>query len=305
MKIQAPMIKKNINQKLLLQNSVVTVNENFEDCYFRNLLAYLKNNIKKKTNQAVLNDFNLDRNKNNNVMGNNFIKIFLNFIIMYLLLNLISSHQLSFAMMIFISSINIYLLNFFYHLGNFCYFYPSFQKSYHRFNNFISIATKKPKHNSHTTSVIKEIKIINCTFSIKNKIIFRNFNLSVSGHNLLIGNNGSGKSTLLSLLNLKYQNYHGIINIDHINLKDYDINLWQKQCVYVSVNSNVMYGTILENLFSFSITKEKFQILKELQIEKLLLKFNLKLNDYCQNNSKNLSQGQKQIIVFLSLFFNN
>ncbi|WP_342267102.1 hypothetical protein [Spiroplasma endosymbiont of Villa modesta] len=76
-----------------------------------------------------------------------------------------------------------------------------------------------------------------------------------------------------------------------------------KKCIYLHSNSIIHNGTVLENILSFNITKEKLINFQKLGFNDLLGSLGLTTFYYCQEYGANLSQGQKQIIIFLSLFF--
>jgi ABC-type bacteriocin/lantibiotic exporter with double-glycine peptidase domain len=61
---------------------------------------------------------------------------------------------------------------------------------------------------------------------------------------------------------------------------------------------------VLENIFSFQFNDQKLKIFYEYGFYHYLKEFELNINKYCYDNGQNLSKGQRQIISFLSLFFN-
>ncbi|WP_342274761.1 ATP-binding cassette domain-containing protein [Spiroplasma endosymbiont of Phycita roborella] len=121
---------------------------------------------------------------------------------------------------------------------------------------------------------------------------------------MIIGPSGIGKTTLLSLLIQKYVPFQGKILINNeIGLDNISYEFWQKKCIYLHSNSIIHNGTVLENILSFNIIKEKLINFQKLGFNDLLGSLGLTTFYYCQEYGANLSQGQKQIIIFLSLFF--
>ncbi len=55
-----------------------------------------------------------------------------------------------------------------------------------------------------------------------------------------------------------------------------------------------MPGTVLENILSFNITKEKLINFQKLGFNDLLISLGLTTFYYCQEYGTNLSQGQKK-----------
>lgn len=77
----------------------------------------------------------------------------------------------------------------------------------------------------------------------------------------------------------------------------------KKTCVYINSNSVIHEGTILENILSFNSNEEKIINFQRLKFNDILISLDLTPFYYCQEYGSNLSQGQRQVIIFLSLFF--
>ena len=63
-----------------------------------------------------------------------------------------------------------------------------------------------------------------------------------------VGSSGSGKSTIMKLLLRLYDVSNGMIKIDNIDLKEYDIQWIRRQICSVEQEPNVFSGTIKENI---------------------------------------------------------
>lgn len=122
---------------------------------------------------------------------------------------------------------------------------------------------------------------------------------------LLYGKNGIGKTTFLKLLSGFYKPSQGKIFIGSKNLKEaLNEELLSSQIFFLSSTPFIYSGTVLENIFSFSITDKKEKLFYSLQLDKIFLFIKLDINSFVLRNGENLSSGQKQIISFCSLFFN-
>lgn len=79
---------------------------------------------------------------------------------------------------------------------------------------------------------IQKIELINLSYKYNNKknYVLKNINmiLTINSHIALIGENGSGKTTLIKLIIGLYENYEGEIFVNDINLKNIDIDDYQK-----------------------------------------------------------------------------
>lgn len=64
----------------------------------------------------------------------------------------------------------------------------------------------------------------------------------------LVGENGSGKTTLVKLLMNFYQAEKGEILLNNYNIKDIDLEALRDKIAYISQETFLFSGTILENL---------------------------------------------------------
>ncbi len=299
-----PLVKKELVSKLDLQQQVILSQKSFEDAYFRNLQYHLKKILIKKFNTHVTNYWQL-----NNLIINNssliaFVKNIISFITIYLSLILIFDGKINLSQLIFITSISIYINSFFQNIGNVLIFFPVFIKSFHRFNNFISIKLQYQNKEKSFLKLINQIVIKNCHFKLTNKVIFNDLSLTFKENNIIIGTSDIGKTSLLLLIAKKHLPLKGKILINNeINLDSVTYYSWQKICVYINSNFIIHEGTVLENILSFNSVEEKLINFQSLRFDDILINLDLTPFYYCQEYGSNLSQGQRQVIIFLSLFF--
>lgn len=112
----------------------------------------------------------------------------------------------------------------------------------------------------------------------------------------IIGDSGSGKSTMLNLLMGAFDNYHGSLKVDQIEMKD--------------INSDSLFDEVSlidQNVFLFDASiKDNITMFKDVEEEKLMdaiqkaglseLVKNKGLDFVCGENGNNLSGGEKQRI---------
>lgn len=302
-----PIVKRAIITKLKLQQQIILTKNGFEDAYFRKLHPYLKSMLQTKFNDHLQNDWKLNSLK---ILNNTFVSVIkniVNFITIYLAVILIFTNKINLSQLIFITSINVYLVNFFTNFGNVCIFWPNFTNSQQRIITFFNL-NKKINNESKITILpsITKINITNCHFKLDNKTLFINLNLTLQNTNMILGTSGIGKTSLLMLIANKYILTSGNINInDTIDLQTINQEIWQKTCIYLSSNPYIYHGSVLENILSFSCTNKKLSLWQQIGIDNILQIVNLNSFYICNDYGSNLSQGQKQIIVFCSLFFTN
>lgn len=124
----------------------------------------------------------------------------------------------------------------------------------------------------------------------------------------LSGASGCGKSTILSLIQRHYSPEKGRILFNRTNIEHAKINNLRSMISYVPQSTNMISGSILENL-SLGDTEPNMHKLFELCksvgilefIESLPCGFNTKVNE----NGTNFSGGQKQRIAIVRALYKN
>jgi ATP-binding cassette, subfamily B, bacterial len=174
------------------------------------------------------------------------------------------------------------------------------------------------------------MQLQNVTFSYPNndKIILKDINLNLEKGKsyAFIGPTGEGKSTLVMLMAGLIQPDSGTVNYDGKNIQDYTRYELANKIGYILQDPFLYQGTILDNivygnddfkanrffddyaLTIESLTKPKddeeleaklLDVLTKKELVHLLDRFPEGLKTKVNNNSENISLGQKQIINFL------
>ncbi len=113
----------------------------------------------------------------------------------------------------------------------------------------------------------------------------------------IIGGTGSGKSSLLNMIPRFYDSSQGAIEINGIDIKDYDLNSLREHISLVPQKAELFTGTIKSNLLwgrrsaSYEDMKEAAKASQAMEfIERLPEKFNTEV----AQGGKSLSGGQRQ-----------
>ncbi|BCJ95353.1 ABC transporter [Anaerocolumna cellulosilytica] len=136
--------------------------------------------------------------------------------------------------------------------------YQQAKISINRILNFMNHSTKS-KHNGIQENDFKgDITFHNVNFAYKDKRVLMNINLEALNGKVtnIIGASGSGKTTLINLLMRFWDINSGIITIDGINIKDFNLSYLRNKISVVSQDVIMFDDTILNNL----ILKQKIDM---------------------------------------------
>lgn len=117
----------------------------------------------------------------------------------------------------------------------------------------------------------------------------------------LVGHTGAGKTSVISILNRMYEISSGSIQIDGIDLKDYDIFELRKHIGIVLQDVFLFSGTVLDNitLKNETISLEQVQeTCKSLGIHDFIMKLPDNYYFNVRERGNTLSQGQRQLLSF-------
>jgi len=124
----------------------------------------------------------------------------------------------------------------------------------------------------------------------------------------IVGATGSGKSTIVKLLLKLYDQYEGGISIGGQNIKPLTPNSLRSQISLVPQDISIFEGTIYFNITlgnsSISLTQVE-DAAKQVGLIPLLNSLPNGLNYHLKEKGSNLSEGQKQLIVFARALVKN
>ena len=140
------------------------------------------------------------------------------------------------------------------------------------------------------------IEIIDLNFNYKDKNIFNKFNLNIKNKSFttIIGSNGCGKTTLTKIL-LGVIKTDADIFIDNMKVNNENIASIRSEIGYMFENPNdgLIMDTVKEELF-FSLQQKK--LTKNIKNEILEVAKQLGIEEILNENPKNLSGGEKQLV---------
>ncbi|MBN0919132.1 ATP-binding cassette domain-containing protein [[Mycoplasma] gypis] len=183
--------------------------------------------------------------------------------------------------------------------------YSNYTKNINKLNYFFEIENENINQPFNQISDIKKIKIKDFSFGyVPSKILLKIRDLEIDKKIIIEGKNGIGKSTFLKIFTNLYD-YNGSVQLNNIELKNFNIEELRYKVNYVSNEVNLFEGSVFENIcfrddYFASIFKNNYEYL---HLEDVLKYFNLSLTDKISANGQNLSSGQKQLVNILKNFF--
>jgi len=122
----------------------------------------------------------------------------------------------------------------------------------------------------------------------------------------LVGPTGAGKSTLARLLLRFYQPTQGVVLVDGIDLRDYDVREYRRHVGYVSQEPYLFSGTVLDNIRLSRPQADLAEVRAaalELGIDDLLSSLPEGYDTRVHERGSRLSAGERQLVAFARAFF--
>ncbi|XP_057769484.1 ABC transporter B family member 15-like [Salvia miltiorrhiza] len=134
-------------------------------------------------------------------------------------------------------------------------------------------------------------------------MIFRGFSLSIEAgrSTALVGQSGSGKSTIIGLIERFYDPLKGVVKIDGIDIKSYDLRSLRKHVALVSQEPTLFAGTIRQNI-TYGASEgvgeaEVVEAAKAANAHDFIAGLKDGYETFCGDRGLQLSGGQKQRIA--------
>lgn len=160
--------------------------------------------------------------------------------------------------------------------------------------------------------IVGNIELRNIVFSYNdvNDNILNNVSFKIKSmqKNAIIGMSGCGKTTIFKLLLKQYDNYQGSIFIDSHNIKDFSEESLRNTITIVNQEPMLFNMTIKENLLMVkeNATDEEIKnACKLANIDDFIEKLPNKYDEVIEENTSNLSVGQKQRIAIARAILKN
>ena len=156
------------------------------------------------------------------------------------------------------------------------------------------------KEGSYESKEVKgKIKFNNVSFKYKEEYVLKNINLDIKAGSTvaIMGTTGSGKSTLINLIGKYYNATDGSIEIDDVNINDYNLKFLRENMSIVPQDTFLFSDTILNNI-KFSNDSASIEEVREAARLACALEFidelEEGLNTEIGERGMGLSGGQKQ-----------
>lgn len=161
-------------------------------------------------------------------------------------------------------------------------------------------------------NIIGNIELKNVVFSYNNsneKLLNKvSFKIENKKKNAIIGMSGCGKTTIFKLLLRQYDEYQGNILIDNQDIKNFTENSLRNTITIVNQEPMLFNMSIKDNLLMVkedATDEELKRVCKLANIDDFIEKLPNKYNEIIEENTSNLSVGQKQRIAIARAILKN
>ncbi|MEY5041347.1 MAG: hypothetical protein RLZZ414_895, partial [Bacteroidota bacterium] len=156
-----------------------------------------------------------------------------------------------------------------------------------------------------------EIEFTNVVFSYDDKVdVLKNvsFHLPVGNCLALVGATGAGKTSIINVLTRFYETKSGLVTIDGVDIKNYDLNELRRICAVVLQDVFLFNDSIYNNvtLGRDTITKaEVEQAAKAIGVHDFITNLPDGYDYQVKERGALLSSGQRQLLAFLRAYLYN
>ena len=154
-----------------------------------------------------------------------------------------------------------------------------------------------------------ELKNVIFSYNGNEKLLNKvSFKIENKKKNAIIGMSGCGKTTIFKLLLRQYDNYQGNILIDNYDIKDFTENSLRNTITIVNQEPMLFNMSIKDNLLMVkedATDEELKKVCKLANIDDFIDKLPHKYNEIIEENTSNLSVGQKQRIAIARAILKN
>lgn len=130
-----------------------------------------------------------------------------------------------------------------------------------------------------------------------------NFNLSIKPNEKvgILGTSGSGKTTAMKLLSGMYKANDGLVQIDGVNVSDYDVQHLRQQVNYVNQRTQLFNTTVLKNIQygNSTSTQSVKKLLAKYELQKVYDRLTNGLDSNAGVNGSSLSLGMQKVTMLV------
>lgn len=173
----------------------------------------------------------------------------------------------------------------------------------------MEVTVKSPEHPKRLHSVQGDIRFKNISFTYEgeNTQVINHFNLDITAGSkvALVGESGVGKSTLSQLVPRFYDVDTGSIEIDGVDIREYDLSDLRGAIGHVSQDVYMFYDNILENIRYGNLDatdEEVYEAAKKANIHDFVTSLDQGYLTEVGERGIKLSGGQKQRIAIARVF---
>jgi ABC-type multidrug transport system, ATPase and permease components len=196
-------------------------------------------------------------------------------------------------------------------------FMEQFQAGMAGFERFCEVMDIEPEIVSPENEIILEntigkisFKNVNFKYETSEQYILNNFDLVIEpGKKIaLVGESGVGKTTISQLIPRFYEVSTGSIEIDDINIKDYDLHSLRSNIGHVQQDVFIFYDNIIENIRygkPEATDEEVYEAARKANIHDFILTLEQGYQTQVGDRGIKLSGGQKQRVAIARVFLKN
>lgn len=157
----------------------------------------------------------------------------------------------------------------------------------------------------------KKIEFKNISFEyVKDVTVLRNFSLTVPKNETiaLVGNSGGGKSTVVNLIPRFYDVKSGSIEIDGVDLREFDLKSLRDQISFVFQDNFLFSGTIRDNILmgrKDAAEAELQNVVKMAHLDEFISTLEKGLDTELGERGTTLSGGQRQRVAIARAMIKN
>ncbi|WP_341266456.1 ABC transporter ATP-binding protein [Candidatus Phytoplasma fraxini] len=173
------------------------------------------------------------------------------------------------------------------------------KKIQYLFNVKPSIQNNLPQFHKLETINKLEFKNVYYRYPNTNKSVLENINLELNKSEVIafVGKTGSGKTTLINLIPRLLDPIKGVVEINGIDIRNYDVQNLRSKIGFVSQKNILFKGTIFSNLLfgkENATSEEMLEKAKIAQSYEFIQNKTAKIHEPISELGSNLSGGQKQ-----------
>ena len=302
------MIKENIESNEKFNHVVIETCDSLDTIKNNQLEHFTFKKIKTKLIEYLKSNFNIIHSLNIINLSKSIVLDFMFFTIISVGFYLIIDNKLSLINFMTFESILVYFIDPIKNMMEIIPKYNYLKASLEKIIEFLTLETEKLETSTYFRNGDISVKDLEYSYNDYHQVIHNlNIEIKENEHVMLKGNSGCGKSTFCKLLNRTNEFSKGIITINNINIKNYDLKTIRKNILYLSQNEFLFDDTIKNNIIldnEYDLNKFQF-ICKLCHLDEFVNQKPLRYETMLNKDFTNLSGGEKQRIILARALYQN